>query len=68
MLGVSLRARRHTTQVMLGLSVRAKWDTTLVYIINNEPNQNHIDRCSSVVVSMAACIIEIAYGCDRRRA
>ena len=30
MLGVSLRARRHTTQVMLGLSLRARWDTTLV--------------------------------------
>ena len=27
MLGVSLRARRHTTQVMLGLSLRARWDT-----------------------------------------
>ena len=33
MLGVSLRARRHTTQVMLGLSLRARWDTTLVIII-----------------------------------
>ena len=32
MLGVSLRARRHTTQVMLGLSLRARWDTTLVVI------------------------------------
>ncbi len=30
MLGLSLRARRHTTQVMLGLSLRARWDTTLV--------------------------------------
>ena len=29
MLGVSLRARRHTTQVMLGLSLRARWGTTL---------------------------------------
>ena len=29
MLGVSLRARRHTTQVMLGVSVRARRDTTL---------------------------------------
>ena len=33
MLGVSLRARRDTTQVMLGVSLRARWDTTLVYII-----------------------------------
>ena len=32
MLGVSRRARRHTTQVMLGLSLRARWDTTLVTI------------------------------------
>ena len=32
MLGVSLRARRHTTRVMLGLSLRARWDTTLVII------------------------------------
>ena len=31
MLGVSLRVRRHTTQVMLGLSLWARWDTTLVY-------------------------------------
>ena len=28
MLGVSLRARHHTTQVMLGLSLRVRWDTT----------------------------------------
>ena len=33
MLGVSLRARRHTTHVMLGLSLRARWDTTLVLIM-----------------------------------
>ena len=31
--GVSLRARRHTTQVMLGLSLRVRWNTTLAYII-----------------------------------
>ena len=30
MLGVSLRARRDTTQVMLGVSLRARRDTTLV--------------------------------------
>ncbi len=29
-LTVSLRARRDTTQVMLGVSLRATWDTTLV--------------------------------------
>ena len=29
-LGVPLQARRHTAQVMLGLSLRARWDTTLV--------------------------------------
>ena len=34
MLGVSLRARRYTTQVMLGLSLRARWDTTLVPTIH----------------------------------
>ena len=28
--GVSVRAKRDTTQVMLGVSVRASWDTTLV--------------------------------------
>ena len=33
MLGVSLRAKRHTTQVMLGSSLRARWDTTLVLVI-----------------------------------
>ena len=33
MMGVSLRARRDTTQVMLGLSLRARWDTTLVMIM-----------------------------------
>ena len=33
MLGVSLRARRRTNQVMLGVSVRTRWDTTLVGII-----------------------------------
>ena len=37
MLGVSLRASRHTTQVMLGLSLRASWDTTLVIIIVGTP-------------------------------
>ena len=31
-LGVSLRARRDTTQVMLRVSLRARWDTTLVKI------------------------------------
>ena len=30
--GVSLRERRATTQVMLGVSLRARWDATLVYI------------------------------------
>ena len=33
MLGVSLQARRDTTQVMLGLSLQARWDTTLVRLI-----------------------------------
>ena len=32
MLGMSIRARRNTTQVMLGLSLRAMWDTTLVQV------------------------------------
>ena len=31
-LTVSLRARRDTTQVMLGVSLRATWDTTLVLL------------------------------------
>ena len=35
MLVVLLRARRHTTQVMLGLSLRVRWDTTLVIIIEH---------------------------------
>ena len=34
MLGVSLRARRDTTQVMLGASLQARWDTTLVHTID----------------------------------
>ena len=33
MLGMSLRARRDTTQVMFGVSLRARCDTTLVIII-----------------------------------
>ena len=33
MLGVSLRARRDTTQVMLGVSLRARRDTTLVQLM-----------------------------------
>ena len=32
MMGVSLRARRHTTQVMLGLSLRARRHTTQVML------------------------------------
>ena len=31
--GVSLQERQGTTQVMLGVSLRARWDTTLVIII-----------------------------------
>ena len=30
--GVSLRERRATTQVMLGVSRRARWDATLVQV------------------------------------
>ena len=38
MLGVSLRARRHTTQVMLGLSLRAaRWDTILASTASTSP-------------------------------
>ena len=39
MLGVSLQARRHTTQVMLGLSLvlRARWDTILASTASNTP-------------------------------
>ena len=37
MLGVSLRARHHTTQVMLGLSLRARWDTTLASTASTSP-------------------------------
>ena len=33
LLGVSLRARRDTTQVMLGVSLQARCDTTLVKLI-----------------------------------
>ena len=32
LLGVSLRARRDTTQVMLGVSLRVRWDTTQVML------------------------------------
>ena len=32
--GVSLQERRGTTQVMLGVLLRARWDATLVYIFN----------------------------------
>ena len=33
--GVSLRERRAKRQVMLGVSLRARWDATLVDIISN---------------------------------
>ena len=36
MLGVSLRARRDTTQVMLGVSLQARLDTTLVYLTQHD--------------------------------
>ena len=42
MLGVSLRARRDTTQVMLGVSLRARWDTTLVIIIKLITTQHNL--------------------------
>ena len=32
--GVSLRERQAITQVMLGLSLRARWDTTIVTIMD----------------------------------
>ena len=32
--GVSLRERRDTSQVMLGASLRARWGTTLVHMLN----------------------------------
>ena len=31
--GVSLRKRQATTQVMLGLSLRARWDATLIHVV-----------------------------------
>ena len=34
--GVSLLERRATMQVMLGVSLRARWDATLVYIIYHD--------------------------------
>ena len=37
MLGVSLRAKRHTMQVMLGLSLRARWDTILASTASTSP-------------------------------
>ena len=38
-LGVSLWARRHTTQVMLGLSLRVRWDTTLASTASSSPGR-----------------------------
>ena len=37
MLGMALRARRHTTQVMLGLSLRARWETILASTASTSP-------------------------------
>ena len=34
--GVSLQERRATMQVMLGMSLRARWDATLVLLIEND--------------------------------
>ena len=34
--GVSLRERRATTQVMLGVSPRARWDATLVLVTDRQ--------------------------------
>ena len=46
---VSLRARRDTTQVMLGVSLRATWDTTLVIIILD----NTARECAVTVATRA---------------
>ena len=47
MLGVSLRARRNTTQVRLGVSLRARLDTTLVITITMHCTQIIITLCQS---------------------
>ena len=39
----SLQARHNTTQVMLGVSLRARWDTTLVVIMTAFIKQ-HVSR------------------------
>ena len=36
--GVSLQERQATMQVMLGVSLRARWDATLVYVIMEVTN------------------------------
>ena len=38
----SLQERRATTQVMLGLSLRARWDATLVYIVIDTAYYTHL--------------------------
>ena len=47
MLGVSLRARRYTTHVMLGLSLWARWDTTLVF---NNAICSNISMSNKIVI------------------
>ena len=39
--GVSLRERRATTQVMLGVSLRARWDATLVQFRSGTINKGN---------------------------
>ena len=50
MLGVSLQARRGTTQVMLGLSLRTRWDTGQVR--HNSSKCNLMKKISMYIVKM----------------
>ena len=69
MLGVSLRARRDTTQVMLGVSLRARLDTTLVHI-NKAPRKTNLTRPvyaygSCITRGVVAKRMEPVNNCDR---
>ena len=54
--GVSLRERRATMQVMIGVSLRARWDATLVNIIEIEVNTCKWSSSSSGMFSTAVLV------------
>ena len=57
--GVSLRERRATREVMLGVSLRARWDATLIYTIIIVSCRVSTVQCSAVQYSTVQYSISI---------